>query len=224
MQQDSIVPGSGPASNGNQPVSSGSPKHTSYGIFSTIFVVFGALLIAFTLTAYVFQSYQVDGPSMQTTLDDQDRMIVWKVPRTLSRITHHTYIPSRYEIVIFSKDGLLGPGDKRQIIKRVIGLPGERVLVNDGKVTVFNKEHPDGFNPDEGQSFSNNIIEPTPGNVDLVVPEGEIFVCGDNRLNSEDSRYFGTISGDDIVGRLAFRVFPFNKFEYFATSLTDKVL
>ncbi len=185
-------------------------------IASTIALLVLAPLIAIFLTMFVFQSYQVDGPSMQDTLHNADRLIVWKVPRTWSRITRHDYIPNRGDIVIFNHtDGAALEGDaNKQLIKRVVALPGERVVVRDGVLTVFNDEHPEGFSPDKTLPYG-SVITDTPGNVDLTVPEGEVFVAGDNRHNSLDSRYFGPVPAHDIVGKLGLRIYPFSDAEVF---------
>lgn len=187
------------------------------GALSTILILLAAPAIALLLTTYVFQSYEVDGPSMETTLQHQDRLIVWKLPRTIARINGNTYIPHRNDIIIFIKRGVYESGGtkEKQLIKRVIGLPGDRVVVSDGKMTVYNKANPNGYNPDANQSFSANIASFTSGNIDITVPEGEVFVSGDNRPNSLDSRAFGTVSSDDIVGRLTARIFPISKYKTF---------
>lgn len=185
-------------------------------VLSTIAILVIAPLIALTLTAFVFQSYEVDGPSMETTLQNHDRLIVVKVPRTISRITHHPYIPNRGDIIIFNKteDFDFNGTQERQLIKRVIGLPGERVVVKDGNLTVYNKEHPDGFQPDRTMAYG-KVITTTTGNVDVTVPEGQVFVSGDNRANSLDSRSFGPIPASAIVGKLVLRIFPFSSAESF---------
>lgn len=85
-----------------------------------------------------------------------------------------------------------------------------RVVVKDGTVTVFNKEHPDGFNPDKDKEYSKSFST-TNGNVDVTVQPGQVFVMGDNRGNSLDSRYFGPIDDSTIVGKLGMRIFPLNK-------------
>lgn len=178
-------------------------------IISTVLILIAAPLIALTLTAFVFQSYQVEGPSMETTLHNNDRLIVLKVPRTLSRLTGHPFIPNRGDIIVFVKHNLVeyGQTGDKQLIKRVIGLPGDRVVVSEGKVTIYNNEHPNGFNPDTTLPYG-GAIPNTLGEVDLTVPAGQLFVCGDNRSNSLDSRSFGTISSKDIVGKLIVRIFP----------------
>ena len=185
-------------------------------VLSTLAVLLIAPVLALAITAYVFQSYEVDGPSMQTTLQDHDRIIIWKVSRTWARLTHHDYLPSRGDVIVFVKKGLYedNSGKEKQLIKRVIALPGERVTVKDGKVLVYNAEHLDGFSPDATQPYG-KVITNTDGNIDLTVPAGEVFVCGDNRSNSLDSRYFGPVPLHDIVGKLAVRILPINNVKKF---------
>ena len=186
-------------------------KNNVKSILSTIAILIIAPLIAVVLTLFVFQSYEVDGPSMETTLQDRDRLIVNKLPKTISKITRRQYVPKRADIIIFNLDeGIQG---KRQLIKRVMALPGERITIKDSKVTVYNEENPKGFNPDSAPYGS--VITYTPGDIDLVVPEGSIFLCGDNRTNSLDSRAFGPVSLDEVVGKLSLRLYPFNKSQSF---------
>lgn len=188
-------------------------KDSSLSIISTVLLLFLAPALALLLTAFIFQSYEVDGPSMQTTLQDNDRLIVLKVPRTWSRLTKHDYIPKRGDVIIFNHSEAFGLGvGGKQLIKRVIALPGERVVVKDGQLTVYNKAYPAGFSPDRTLPYS-KVITDTSGDVDLKVPSGEVFVAGDNRGNSLDSRHFGTVPAADIVGKLALKVYPFSQAE-----------
>lgn len=218
MQQPSSIPVAPmSASDEPAPIITSKPPSKWGGAFYTIAIIIAAPLVALTLTSFVFQSYEVDGPSMETTLQNQDRLIVWKAPRTLANITNHTYIPERNDVIVFVKHGLhesRGSQDK-QLIKRVVGLPGDRVVVQDGNITIYNTENPDGYNPDLNQEFSENIASVTTGNVDIIVGEDEVFVCGDNRTNSLDSRAFGTVSANDIIGKLTIRIFPINNFQSF---------
>ncbi|HET8670218.1 MAG TPA: signal peptidase I [Candidatus Saccharimonadales bacterium] len=178
-------------------------------VVSTIAVLLIAPLIALVLTAFVFQSYQVDGPSMETTLQNNDRLLVWKVPKTWSRLTGNAYIPNRGDVVVFVEEEASGfnqnPG--KQLIKRVIALPGERIVIKNSKVTVFNDEYPDGFQPDKTLPFG-RVITSTSGDTDTVVAKDHVYVLGDNRSNSLDSRAFGEIASEDIVGKLIMRVWP----------------
>lgn len=186
------------------------------GILSTIAVLLIAPLLALTITAYVFQSYEVDGPSMQSTLQDHDRLIIWKVSRTWARLTHHEYVPGRGDVIVFIKKGLYESNStkEKQLIKRVIALAGERVTVKDGKVTVYNAAHPAGFSPDATLPYG-IVITTTDGNLDLTVPANEVFVCGDNRANSLDSRYFGPVPLQDVVGKLVVRILPVSNVKKF---------
>lgn len=180
----------------------------------TLLVLLLAPAIAILLTAFVVQSYQVDGQSMETTLQNHDRLIVDKVPRTWARVTGKAYIPNRGDIIIFNQISLPGYVGEKQLIKRVIGVPGDRVVINNGTVKIYNSAHPRGFNPDtSGGYYLANPI--TVGQIDITLKQGQVFVCGDNRSNSEDSRYFGPISAQQIVGKLSIRILPFNKVEHF---------
>lgn len=189
-------------------------KTGHHDLLSTIGVIVAAPLIALTLVAFVFQSYEVEGPSMLTTLNDKDRLIVVKNARTWSRLTRHAYIPDRYDIIVFNRqETTLGTGssEQRQLIKRVIGLPGDRVVVKDGIVTVYNDAHPKGFSPDKEGPHASVIIKGTESEVNQLVGQNQVFVMGDNRSNSLDSRIFGPISSNDIVGKLAIRILPLDQ-------------
>jgi signal peptidase I len=193
------------------------PKREGWSsIASTVAVLLIAPIVALFLTSFVFQSYQVDGDSMETTLQNNDRLLVWKVPKTWSKITGHTYIPNRGDVVVFAEKEVsdFGRNPDKQLIKRVIGLPGERVVVKDGVVTVYNNEYPDGFQPDATLPYG-EVIRDTTGDVDVVVPKDRLYVLGDNRDNSLDSRSFGPISAHDIVGKLIIRVWPVGNMKAF---------
>lgn len=181
------------------------------GIFSTIAILVIAPLIALSLTLFVFQSYEVDGPSMETTLQDNDRLIVYKLPKTVARLTGRDYLPKRTDIIIFTRNEGMG---SRQLVKRVIALPGERVVLKNGVMTVYNNEKPEGFQPDKVFPYG-KVITTTAGDVDVVVPEDSVFVCGDNRPQSLDSRAFGPVPLKDITGKLSLRVYPFGSGQKF---------
>lgn len=170
------------------------------------------LLIVFILHNFVFQAYHVDGSSMTPTLATADYMIVSKVQNSLSKLRHKDYIPKRHQIVVFNY-----PKDPSLIfIKRVIGLPGERVVVKDGQITIYNLEHPDGFSPDDG-SFERASTY-TEGDIDEIVPIGSIFVVGDNRSpsGSFDSREWGMLPSNDIIGDAVVRLLPLDGFRFFS--------
>lgn len=184
-------------------------------ILFVICVVIGTLLI----NTYIFRSYNVVGPSMETTLYTGDRLIVNRIPVTIASLQNKSYLPNRGDIIVFKNPRYALGMEDEYIVKRVIGLPGERVTIKDGHYIVYNSQHPDGFNPDD-----NNHGEPgspTSGSADEVVPQGELFVSGDHRQGnySFDSRNgsegMGTIPLYDVVGPVAMRIFPFNKIRTF---------
>lgn len=185
-------------------------KKTAPSILASLFIfVITPILIALFLTAFVVQSYQVDGESMETTLNNHDRLLVDKLPRTFARLTHNNYIPKRGDIIIFNQSGLPDSFYQKQLIKRVIGLPGERVVVKNGRITIYNATHPQGFDPDTDTGY-HIAANYTAGDIDVTLDSNEIFVCGDNRPDSEDSRYFGPVNVNNIVGKLVVRLLPLN--------------
>jgi signal peptidase I len=172
--------------------------------------------VALFIIVFVFRSYQVDGPSMQNTLQNNDKLIIWKVPRSWARLTRHAYIPARGDIIVFSESGLsqFNQDNTKQLIKRVIGLPGDRLVLHDGKYTVYNTAHPNGFNPDTTLPYGKNIPV-TSGDVDVTLGKNQLFVSGDNRPDSLDSRAFGPINANQVVGKLVLRVFPIGEAKTF---------
>ncbi|HSX30940.1 MAG TPA: signal peptidase I [Candidatus Saccharimonadales bacterium] len=186
---------------------------------STVGILLLAPIIAILLTAYVFQSYQVDGPSMQNTLHNNDRLIVWKLPRTWAHITGHQYVPKRGDIIILTESGLSNYGDSqdtKQLVKRVIGLPNDHIVIKNDVITVYNKEHPNGFQPDKTLPYGKNgAIPPTMNNIDITLNDHQLYVCGDNRGDSLDSRIFGPINTNQVIGKLVARIFPLSGAERF---------
>ena len=178
-------------------------------VLVTLAILIAAPITALLITSFLFQSYEVFGPSMQTTLENGDRLIVVKAPRTWAKIRNKTFMPMRGQIVVFTKKDLLidGGSGNKQLIKRVIALPGEKVVVKEGKLTVFSKSRPEGFEPDKEADYG-KVIVTTGLDGEWTVGDGEVFVDGDNRQNSLDSRSFGPIKTDDIVGTAAFRFLP----------------
>jgi signal peptidase I len=195
--------------------SGSSKKHET---LSTIAVIILGIFIAVLMAMFVFRSYVVDGPSMETTLQNGDRLIIWKLPHTLGRITGNDYVPNRGDIIVFSEPGLIAnDGSTKQLIKRVIALPGERVNIGDGVVTVYNKEHPNGFVPDMALPYGagQNLSVAANEREDITVGKNEVFAMGDNRDNSLDSRVFGPVPAEHIVGKLVLRIYPLGNTQVF---------
>ncbi len=197
-------------------------------IFSLIIFVFFVVIGTLFLNTYIIRSYNVVGASMENTLHGKDRLIVNRAAVSLSHFLGKPYVPKRGQIIVFLNGDASGPLTcgvettirDQYIIKRVIAFPGERVTVKDNILTVYNSEHPEGFHPDD-QTRKSDFDGPkkqTSGEVDMIVPDDEIFVAGDNRegTHSYDSRYgLGTIPYCRIIGPVLLRLYPFNKIRLF---------
>lgn len=185
------------------------------GFISIGLFVVGIIGAAALINQFVFQSYYVDGTSMVPTLQNNDRLIIDKVGKTLSNIQSKPYIPARGQIIVLDSSLVDQNGNNEQLVKRVIGLPGDVVVITkDGVVMVKNAQHPDGFNVDESLGLKlPNIYTQTQS--EWTIPLNKIFVLGDNRNGSSDSRVFGPVDSSQIQGRLALRIFPFDKAKSF---------
>ena len=184
------------------------------GIF---FFVICVLIGTVFINAFIFRSFNVEGPSMESTLFTGDRLIVSRLPVTLAQLQNKSYVPDRGQVIVFKNPQFVPGLGEEYIVKRVIGFPGERVVVKDGKYTVYNNEHPEGFNPDD-LSGENLAAKYTSGEVDTVVPDDTLFVGGDHREDnySKDSRNgLGFIPYYDIIGPVSIRIFPFDKIRTF---------
>jgi len=180
-------------------------------IFGILFFIIAVIIGAWLINSLVFRSFSVLGPSMEPTMYTNDRLIVNRVPVTFDAIQGDDYVPKRGHVIVFKNPRFDSAGRDEYIVKRVIGYPGERVVVKNGVARVFKPASAEAIDP-----YQDANIEPTPvtGKVDEVVPEGEIFVIGDNHSGNDslDSRNgLGTVPYSDIVGPVAFRIFPFDK-------------
>lgn len=200
-----------------------------------LIIVLGTLF----LNTYIYRSYNVVGSSMENTLHENDRVIVNRAAVSWAHFTGSEYVPERGQVIVFlnedekkvaeyKEQGVENPMtcdvpsnvNDQYIIKRVIAFPGERVTVKDGVMTIYNDEHPDGFVYDKEWRVSetDGPKEYTSGEVDMVVPEGELFVSGDNREGSHswDSRNgLGTIPYCRVIGPVMMRLFPLDKMRTF---------
>jgi signal peptidase I len=171
--------------------------------------------LALTLNLFVFQSYYVDGESMAPTLHSGDRLVISRVERTTSKLSGQQYVPQRGQIIVINGKASPTTAERAsELIKRVIGLPGDRVIVGNGTITVIS--------PTEGAFDANQKLglhlEPTNSDsLSVLVPDDSVFVVGDNRKPgaSLDSRVFGSVKTQYIDGRLVMRIMPFNGFRVF---------
>lgn len=184
------------------------------------FLIFAFLVLVGTVTinAFIFRSFNVVGPSMESTMYTGDRLIVDRLPVTWSHIRNKPYVPARGDIIVFKNPRYIPGGRDEFIVKRVIAFPGEKVVVEDGKVRVYNDANPNGFNPDKLAS-GGTPGSPTRGDETTTVTEGTLYVMGDHRQGeySCDSRdnCLGLIPYYDVVGPVSLRIWPLNKFHFF---------
>lgn len=164
------------------------------------------------LHLFVFQAYRVSGSSMLPTLEDQEYLIVSKVAPSKARLSgvfggdKNSFLPERGDIIVFHP-----PREpSTTYVKRVVGLPGDRVVIRNGQVAVYNDQYPAGFNPDTSylKEGTFTLIE-----TDEVVDPGKVFVIGDNRTpgGSFDSREWGQLPSDNIIGSAVVRLLPLDK-------------
>ncbi len=150
--------------------------------------VLPALLIALLINVFVGQATRVEGQSMEPNLHTDQRLVIEK-------ITYRFHGPERFDIVVLKAPG---QGDEL-LIKRIIALPGERVDIRNGQVYINGEKLDDPYGQGETQ----------PGRYgSLTVPPLHVFVLGDNRNHSNDSRSFGPVPIDDIVGHAWFSYWP----------------
>ncbi|MBV8462916.1 MAG: signal peptidase I [Acidimicrobiales bacterium] len=171
-----------------------------FGEWAAVVVV--ALGLAVVVRAEVAQMFFIPSGSMLPNLQIGDRIVVNKLSYRLGSV-------QRGDIVVFGRPPL-EQSDYQDLVKRVIGMPGDVVSVADGHVDIDGRPLAEPWLPDPPPP---TVPSPVPGPFSLQhpyrVPAGEYFVMGDNRTNSEDSRYFGPIPASLIVGKMAFRVWPF---------------
>lgn len=158
-----------------------------------------ALVIVVPVRAYIAKPFIVEGASMVPTFEDKNYLIV-------DEITYRLSDPKRGDVIVFHPP----QNDTVYYIKRVIGLPGETISIEKGKVTIKNTEHPDGFALEE-----NYVSELGTTTLTRTLGAGEYFVMGDNRPYSSDSRYFGVLPRDHIRGRALLRLYPLKDISVF---------
>lgn len=158
-----------------------------------------AIAIVIPIRMFIAQPFIVSGLSMFPTFHNSDYLIV-------DQISYRFKKPERGDVLIFKY-----PKDtSKYFIKRVIGLPNERVLLKGNTVRIVNNEHPDGFVLDEPyiQNQSNNMMN-------VVVGDDEYFMMGDNRSGSSDSRIWGNLQKKYITGRALVRLLPVKNINIF---------
>ncbi|MBI5139664.1 signal peptidase I [Candidatus Nomurabacteria bacterium] len=161
------------------------------------------LLIVLPLRAFIIQPFIVSGSSMFPTFEDGNYLIVDEISYKLEN-------PNRYDVVIFKYPDPNPENKTKYYIKRIIGLPGETIIIDGSSVFIKNKENPDGFEID--QPYVKNQAK---NNLQIELKDSEYFVMGDNRSASSDSRSWGPLPKENLVGRALLRLLPINKVALF---------
>jgi signal peptidase I len=177
-------------------------------IFSWVIFPVAVVLI---LHNFVFQAYHVLGTSMVPSLHETDYLIISKLGYTQALVErvfgqNKSYIPARGQIIVFRY-----PKDPSKVfVKRVVGLPGDHVVIKGGAVTVYSKDKPAGFNPDTNYEKADTA---TMIDTDEVVQANNVFVMGDNRTpgGSYDSREWGDLPSSYIIGNAVLRLLPLDQ-------------
>ena len=172
-----------------------------------VVVIAGAVLLAVIVRTFLFQTFWIPSGSMAETLENNDRVLV-------NKLSYQFGDPSRGDVVVFERP----PGQSgtiKDLIKRVVALPGEHIAIHDGSVWIDGAEVEESYTNGkpsdpkvECSGGANAGIETPEG---LLIPEGHLFVMGDNRTDSQDSRCFGPIDEDLIVGRAFLIIWPPSK-------------
>lgn len=164
-----------------------------------------ALVIVIPIRMFVGQPFIVSGESMSPTFENANYLIV-------DELSYHFHEPVRGDVIVFRY-----PKDTSKFfIKRVIGLPGETVKIAGNTITVINTAHPEGFTLDEEY-----VKHPSDNTLTREVGTDELFVMGDNRSGSSDSRVWGNLPEKDIIGRVFVRLFPLKDISYLPGSLNS---
>jgi signal peptidase I len=153
-----------------------------------------SLAIIVPVRVFLIQPFYVKGASMEPNFFDHEYLII-------NEIGYRMGDPARGDIVVFRY-----PNDPRQFfIKRIVALPGERVTISGGEITIHNSETPEGFKLDESGYLSPTI---TQGEKDVLLGAGEYYLLGDNRSASLDSRIFGPVPESHLIGKVWIRGWP----------------
>ncbi len=168
-------------------------------VIEVVVVAFGAV---FLIKSFLVQPFLVSGSSMVPNFSDGDYLLV-------DEATYHFRPPQRGEVIVFRYP----KQESVYFVKRIIGLPGERVQIKNGRVIVFNQTHPAGlmlaepYLPGEGAAA---------GSAEFQASEKSYFVMGDNRLYSFDSRSWGMLPEQEIIGLVQLRLWPPTSLKVFA--------
>ena len=201
-------PATGAQGQGNDPEETSSSRW----IVELVGIVVAAILIAVLLRTFVVATYSIPSGSMEPTLQIGDRIVV-------NKLSYHLHGVDRGNIVVFTtppNEDCAGP-PVADLVKRVIGLPGEIISLEDGRVYIDGRLLPEPFLPSDVRA--DNYPGPSTNAYALHhpyrIPAGDVYVMGDNRPKSCDSRFWGPIRESTIVGKVDLRIWPLSRIGFF---------
>jgi signal peptidase I len=168
-------------------------------IVEWIVVIGGALVVALLIKAFLVQAFYIPSESMVPTLQIGDRVLV-------NKLSYDLHDVHRGDLVVFERPEGETDESVKDLIKRVVGLPGDKIVIKNNSVYVNGEQLDEGYLPD-GTLTKQGRLSCEDANP-CAVPDDSIWVMGDNREHSYDSRYFGPIRENTIVGRAFFRIWP----------------
>ncbi len=172
-------------------------------------IILIAFAIIIPLRFFILQPFYVKGASMEPNFHDNEYLII-------DELSYRLHAPQRGDVIV-----LKNPSQPSEfLIKRIIGLPNERLTIADGAVTIYNATWPDGGVLDESSYLPTG--RETFGQLDVTLGPGEYYVLGDNRPASLDSRVFGPVLRSAIIGRTAVRAWPLYRARTFSTPTIDR--
>ncbi len=185
-------------------------------IYEWLVAIAIALVLLFVIHQFLFLTYSVKGDSMYPTLKDGEKVIVSRINYTLGNIDDG-------DVIVFHAD------KKSDYVKRVIGRAGDTVSYKGDTLYVNDKEVKEPYLDENKLAKTNVLLTENFSVEDLVnsggkakIPDGQLLVLGDNREVSKDSRYFGLIQEEQVVGEVVLRFWPFNVFHYDFDPATEK--
>ena len=182
-------------------------------IWEIVKMVFWVVVIIVPIRVFLIQPFFVQGASMEPNFEDKQYLIVNELGYKTTEVGNlFTVKPfkelQRGDVVVFRYP----KNPSIFYIKRIIGLPGEKIEISNDKVKIFNSENPNGFVLEEGKYLSASVM--TAGEINMTLGD-EYFVMGDNREYSSDSRSWGPVPADDVMGKVVLRAWPISRASLF---------
>ncbi|MCU1369175.1 MAG: signal peptidase [Ilumatobacteraceae bacterium] len=189
---------------GEAPAKRKAAKSQTRNMLEWVAVIGGAIVIAVIVRTFILQTFWIPSPSMSPTLVENDRVLV-------NKLAYRFHDVNRGDVVVFERPPNEPPSEIKDLIKRVVALPGEHVTIMDGEVSVDGRMLDEPYTHNLETVLDSCPITHVPGidtKAGFEVPKDHVLVLGDNRVNSHDGRCFGAIDEDLIVGRAFFLMWP----------------